>query len=472
MPVYYAAFVLVFVLICVLLCCSGVVPIENIPKELVETLKSRVAAENTSPNAPKYVPGTTWDTDLRRLLRTGDVLKARVENVDFEHSSVTLTMLPTEDELFLYKPRVSELMIAQERDKKARLENQDPNKPRRRPRGERRINPGLLEKYGVDLSPTFEGIRLQDMEDLPEWANYTEPEPEVYHLEKDGVKVSWTEAQEMADYEREQAEEHRAMKRKLLEAKAILPYYPEEVLEWWRGEPFVTSYELERRARMEALEKSDKIMETHEEIMSESEEMVAGTWRRLFTVDTMEDEKDFEAKELASELQTIEDEIGEMDGIHLDLMKPINSPFDHTDKDTFPIGASVSREDFPLEIRDQLTFYKNLDARLAALEQQDRDEGFCASKKADFKAVMKEYYRIEEDARLGEIEEQIGWREGDPEVTSETHPPSKTAATVRRVWKKKGDIVNTAATAAAVGAEGEGGEGGQATAETVSASLP
>jgi len=453
----------------VLLRFSGVVPVESIPKELVETLKSRVAAEDTSPNAPKYTPGTTWDTDLRRLLRTGDVVKVRVESVDFERSSVTLTMLPTEDELYLYKPGVSEMMLAQEREKKARMVGQDPNKPKRRPRGERRIQPGLLEKYGVDLSPTFEGIRIKDMEDLPEWANYTEPVPEVYHLERDGVTATWTDAQEIADYEREQAEEHKALKRKLLEAKGILPYYPEEVLEWWRGEPFVTSYELERRAKLEALEKSDKILETHEEIMSENEEMVAGTWRRLFVVDTMEDEKEFEAKELASELQTIEDEIGEMDGIHLDLLKPINSPFDHTDKNTFPIGASVPREDIPLPFRDEITFYKNLDARIAALEQQDRDDGFCASRKADFKAVMKEYHRIEEDARLGEIEEQIGWREGDPEVTSEAYPPTKAATTVRKVWKKKGDIVNAAAAAAA--ADG-GGESGQATAETVSTGLP
>lgn len=443
------------------------VSVEKIPRELIDTLKNRVSIA-TKPDSPLPQAGTTWDTDLRRLLNVGDVLKVRVQAVDFKTSEVTLTMQPTEDEFARYFPPD----LAAERKK--RRDARNAKKPhKRREKDTTPVTPELLKKFNIDTSLRFEGIRLDDIETLPEFLVEPEPEPPVVHrLERDGVVAEWTDEMEEADYERDQAREHQLLKRKMLH-KTKEVYYPEKVLEWWRGAPFVTSYELADIAKAEARAKSNGILEAHDEIMAESAEMVAGTWRRLFVVDSVADSKDYEQHSLGRELRTIEDEIGEMDGFQLHFEKPINSPFEHTDEGTFPMGASIDRNTIPLPYRDEITFYKKLDAKMKAMEQQDRDDGFRPYDSCDGAAILKEYYRIEEDARKGKIEERLGWKIGDPEINWDDYPaPPREPPRPRRVWKKKGDLTNPAAVAAAAAASAAAESGATPKAEDVSESLP
>lgn len=70
----------------------------------------------------------------------------------------------------------------------------------------------------------------------------------------------------------------------------------------------------------------------------------------------MQDKKDFQATELEVELQQIEDEIGELEGLHLAFERPMPDYFPTIkDKRNFPLGTMIDRNIFPPDILKDLT---------------------------------------------------------------------------------------------------------------------
>ncbi len=77
---------------------------------------------------------------------------------------------------------------------------------------------------------------------------------------------------------------------------------------------------------------------------------------RLFAIDTMKDKQAFQETELEVELQQIEDEIGELEGLHLAFQRPMPDFFPTiNDKRNFPMGTLIDRNSFPPEILKDLT---------------------------------------------------------------------------------------------------------------------
>ena len=152
----------------------------------------------------------------------------------------------------------------------------------------------------------------------------------------------------------------------------------------------------------------------------------------------MKDRQAYQETELEVELQQIEDEIGELEGLHLAFQRPMPDLFPTVKSErNFPLGTMIDRNSFPPEILKDLTvsrnsihlcivflhslmhfthdilhrclgvfilqFYKDLDARMEAIRLQDK--GWRYSKAGDSAAIKEVYDRIEADAALGEAEE-------------------------------------------------------------------
>lgn len=70
----------------------------------------------------------------------------------------------------------------------------------------------------------------------------------------------------------------------------------------------------------------------------------------------MKDKHAFQETELEVELQQIEDDIGELEGLHLAFERPMPDFFPTIkDKQNFPLGTQIDRNIFPPEILKDLT---------------------------------------------------------------------------------------------------------------------
>jgi len=115
-------------------------------------------------------------------------------------------------------------------------------------RDARGFSEGLLEKYNVNTRDIeIMGVTMSK-EDLFEAPNTTIN----YYTSSTGDVVEWTEAEEEADYIQAIEAENDALRQKMLNEVYQEVYEPEKVLEWWRGEPYQTTAELEEIRKVAA----------------------------------------------------------------------------------------------------------------------------------------------------------------------------------------------------------------------------
>lgn len=273
---------------------------DQIPPELIEVLKKRVAAdlpleESTtkekdrsngdtdtngkkskkklykfpSPTSTPYTYSTTvlnMPTDLTRLFHIGDIVRSRLLSVNFETKQLELTMLPSETDLERYKePEIDFGSGYDDEDQRSgpRVDRSDDRSDRNSDRGGARFNEqehdggkrdargfseGLLEKYNVntrDLEIMGVTMSKEELFDAPNTTinYYTAPSGEV---------VEWTEEEEDADYIQAIEAENDVLRQRMLNEVYQEVYEPEKVLEWWRGEPYQSTAELEKIKKVAA----------------------------------------------------------------------------------------------------------------------------------------------------------------------------------------------------------------------------
>lgn len=118
-----------------------------------------------------------------------------------------------------------------------------------------------------------------------------------------------------------------------------------DVLVWWRGKAFEKA----------TAEESEVDVDEEAEVVSESRDVVEGTWRRLFELDMRQDEADFSAKAMEAEIRELDEEIGELNGLDDELGEEfgLGSKFNGN-----RVGANIALSSLPSEWRDQVEFFK------------------------------------------------------------------------------------------------------------------
>lgn len=278
---------------------------DQIPPELIEVLKKRVAAElpleenitNTPSDStglgnnskkkkykfpaavptPYVYPPTILNmpTDLTRLFSAGDIVKSRLLEVHFEKKCLDLTMLPSESDLERYKePEIDFGSGYDDEDQRSgpRVDRSDSGRGDRssgsnsggqgghnrggRPndaesegkRDARGFSAGLLDKYHVNTKDIeIMGVTMskEDLFDPPNNTLNT-------YVSASGEVVQWTEDEEEADYLQAIEAENDALREKMMNEVYQEVYEPEKVLEWWRGEPYQSTAELEKMRKAAA----------------------------------------------------------------------------------------------------------------------------------------------------------------------------------------------------------------------------
>lgn len=154
----------------------------------------------------------------------------------------------------------------------------------------------------------------------------------------------------------------------------------EDALLWWRGLPYVKTATQRSLAAMQHTQE--------ERVIYESQDIVDGTWRRMFELDMRQDAADFSNKGYDAEMKEIAEEIGELAGLDEDLRS--TDRFDTSDyQNKVKFGAFVDSSIFPAAWREELDFFqrleereKEIDAKLRGGKKYDREEFEAAVRQA------------------------------------------------------------------------------------------
>ena len=157
-------------------------------------------------------------------------------------------------------------------------------------------------------------------------------------------------------------------------------YDPEELLLWWNGQAYHKTHDNDHTA----------IVDEELEVVNESEDIVEGTWRRLFEIDMREDEADFSSKATEMDQKELDEEIGELSGLDADMIDSIGFGSEYKRN---KVGAFVSLNALPEEWKNQLNFIKELDT-----EENQKQKGLRAGKAGEAIELNALVQKMEQDA--------------------------------------------------------------------------
>lgn len=144
---------------------------------------------------------------------------------------------------------------------------------------------------------------------------------------------------------------------------------------WWRGAPYVKAVN----------EDEIEVIDEEENVLNESNQIVEGTWRRLFEIDLRETEADMSSKIMEEEAKELAEEIGELSGLDEEMVDSIGVGIPYKIN---RMGSYISMSTLPAEWREQMDFYKELSnfetAKLTKLKSGKKGE------QAEFEALMRE----------------------------------------------------------------------------------
>jgi len=151
----------------------------------------------------------------------------------------------------------------------------------------------------------------------------------------------------------------------------------QDTLLWWKGQPY----------QKETFTTLEQEFDEDTEVLNESKNLVEGTWRRMFELDMREDAADFSSKVVEKDLEELAEEIGELDGLDLDLIEPDRFGVkDPTQKARF--GSFVSLKSLPIEWKEDMDFFKQLE--ISESEITSKLRGGKAADQAEFESLLKE----------------------------------------------------------------------------------
>lgn len=199
-------------------------------------------------------------------------------------------------------------------------------------------------------------------------------------------------------------------------------YDPEDTLLWWRGAPYdkvgtVASQEDEEFA-----------------VLKESSELNEGAWRRMFDSDMKQQQADFSSKTQEMELKEIAAEIGDMEGVDIEI-EEFNSAMSSAGK----FGTYIGMSDFPDDWKKEIAFFEEIETseskffgELRAGKKGDESEisllleqveaelaSAPAKSKAPVMTAVDEAVEAEEDKGDDAAADEEGDASSDAEATSE-----------------------------------------------------
>eukprot|EP00595_Chromulina_sp_UTEXLB2642_P000156 CAMPEP_0196761602 /NCGR_PEP_ID=MMETSP1095-20130614/903_1 /TAXON_ID=96789 ORGANISM="Chromulina nebulosa, Strain UTEXLB2642" /NCGR_SAMPLE_ID=MMETSP1095 /ASSEMBLY_ACC=CAM_ASM_000446 /LENGTH=367 /DNA_ID=CAMNT_0042111387 /DNA_START=694 /DNA_END=1797 /DNA_ORIENTATION=- len=133
------------------------------------------------------------------------------------------------------------------------------------------------------------------------------------------------------------------------EDEALDGYNPLKTLLWWKGQPF-------NKLVASIVKSETPVVEEEFKILTESKNVIEGTWRRMFELDMREDEADFTSKVFEQELQELEDDIGELNGLDDELITDIG----FENKFRTSIGSHIALASLPTEWKEELEYFNEI----------------------------------------------------------------------------------------------------------------
>jgi hypothetical protein len=189
-------------------------------------------------------------------------------------------------------------------------------------------------------------------------------------------------------------------------------------LKWWRGQKFDHDYTEEKLAQQKPKREEDVSVD---EVMRESQDMIAGRWRRLVDTALIESQKESKAIAVEKEERRIEEEIGVLSGMHEDFEGDFLGVGEGYIEDLNMLGTYMDRSMVPVDWKDNVTFFDELDTYVkkhdAAVAKGDYQEKVELNELAS--QLLKE---MEAEAAAGSAQRRRG-RGAASSAPDATPPP-------------------------------------------------
>lgn len=194
-------------------------------------------------------------------------------------------------------------------------------------------------------------------------------------------------------------------------------YDPEDTLLWWRGAPYdkvgsVASQEDEEFA-----------------VLRESSELNEGAWRRMFDSDMKQQQADFSSKTQDMELKEIAAEIGDLEGVDLE-MEDFNSAMNSAGK----FGTFIGMSGLPEEWKKEIAFFEEIETNeskfsgeLRAGKKGDESEFNLLLEQVEAELVSAAPPKSKEPV-MAAIEEAVAEEENDEAAAEEETASPETEA--------------------------------------------
>jgi predicted RNA-binding protein with RPS1 domain len=176
------------------------------------------------------------------------------------------------------------------------------------------------------------------------------------------------------------------------DSQAVSAFNGEGKLLWWRGAPYTP---LGRPGNDEDVEMA---------VITESDKVVEGVWRRMFEVDLREDAADFSSRVNEQELKELQSDIGELMGLDDDMFEMNDLTL--MSRSPMTVGASAMglMDQLPDDWKSELSFFKETSTTQSALDTMYK--GGKAAEQSEFDALIREV----------EVEIQANKKSGEPEI--------------------------------------------------------
>ena len=191
---------------------------------------------------------------------------------------------------------------------------------------------------------------------------------------------------------------------------AISAFDGQKKLLWWRGEPYVPVYN-----------DGSQSVDAEASIITESDKIVEGTWRRMFELDMREDAADFSSKVNEQEAKELSEDIGELMGMDEDMFEDSAVTLMTTSGNR--AGLNFDLGHLPEEWKAEIDFFKETET--TSTSRSTLFKSGKSNEQQEFDAIIRE---IESDiARNPKAAAALAAQEATPEPVA-TEPEAVVAA--------------------------------------------
>lgn len=147
----------------------------------------------------------------------------------------------------------------------------------------------------------------------------------------------------------------------------------ESLLVWWKGSPYKAVGNKETDA---------VAVDEETQVLGESDQVIAGSMRRMFEIDLRQDEADQSSKMFEAEMKELEEEIGELNGLDEDIVDYSLGSVGY--KGALKVGSSVSWSVFPPQMKQDMEYFKDISVTSTKVREK-KEESI-----AELEAIVRE----------------------------------------------------------------------------------